>query len=77
MKSQFPYMSGYKASWRDRAVARVINWVMEAFATTAYLNFITDLIMLGRTEFERRLRDEARERERGDSASPEDVSDDG
>ena len=65
MKSQFPYVSGYKSSWRDRAVARVINWVMETFATTAYLNFITELLMLGSAEFERRIREEARDRDRG------------
>lgn len=66
MKSQFPYVSGYKESWRDRAVARAVNWIFNTFATTAYLNFIADLLLLGRSEFERRLREEARERHRGD-----------
>ena len=53
--SEFPYVSGYKQSWRDTAVAAVVNWIVNTFATRSYQAFVTDLMHLGREEFQRRL----------------------
>lgn len=54
-KGAFPYWSGYKVKKRDVLAAGVANWVLNNVASKAYLNFITDLLTMGRAEFEKRL----------------------
>ncbi|QIK62359.1 hypothetical protein G7068_03390 [Leucobacter viscericola] len=58
--SEFPYVSGYKQAWRDTAVVRIVNWVINTFATNAYRNFVADTMRLGRTEMQKRLDEENR-----------------
>lgn len=60
-QSQFPNTHGYKGAKRDRAVAAVVNWVIDTFATDGYYNFMVELITLGREEWRKKQTREAEE----------------
>lgn len=51
-----PSTSGYRASWRDRAVGSTVNWIINTFATRAYRSFIELHFRYGRERVLQELR---------------------